>query len=62
MIPNSIIHKLNQIEESLIFGSVTLKIVKHDGHKTRYVWIEEYSEIEDSPTSGECSHKKPRRV
>jgi len=62
MIPASIIDKLNQIEESLIFGSVTLKIVKHDGRKTRYIWLEEYSEVADSPTSGECLHKKQKGI
>jgi len=57
MIPHSIILKLNKKEEAIRFGSVTLKIVKHDGHKTRYTWIEESSEIEGSPTSGEGLQK-----
>jgi len=55
MIPASIISKLNQKEEEIIFGSITLKIVKHDGKKTRYQWTVESSEVEDSPTSGECT-------
>ena len=54
MIPTSIISKLNQKEAAISFGSITLKIVKHDGHKTRYLWTEESSEVLDSPTSGEC--------
>ena len=55
MIPASIISKLHEKEEAIFFGSLTLKIVKHDGHKTRFLWTEESSEIEGSPTSGECS-------
>ena len=62
MIPTSIITKLYQKEEAITFGSLTLKILKHDGHKTRYLWIEESSEIEASPTSGECLHKKQRGI
>jgi len=62
MIPTSIISKLKQNEEMVTFGSITLKILKHDGHITRYMWVEESSEIEDSPTSGECSHKKQRGI
>jgi len=58
MIPDSIILKLNKKEESISFGSITLTVIKHDGHKTRYKWIEETSEIEDSPTSGEGLPKK----
>ena len=61
MIPDSIISKLNKKEEAVLFGSVTLTIIKHDGHKTRYKWIEETSEIEGSPTSGEGLPKKQRK-
>jgi len=61
MIPASIIEKFNQKEESINFGSITLKIIKHDGHNTRYLWTEESSEIEDTPTSGEGDHDISRR-
>ena len=62
MILVSIITKLNEKEESLRFDSVTLTVIKHDGHKTRYKWIEESSEIEDSLTSGECIPKKQGKI
>ena len=66
MIPDSIILKLNKKEEAISFGSITLTVIKHDGHKTRYKWIEETSEIEDTPTSGgnlslKIEKKPPRR-
>ena|GEM_PF-5359711 len=60
MIPTSILARLNEHEEAISFGSVTLKVVKHDGHKTRYLWTVETSEIEDSPTSGGGGHCNKR--
>jgi len=62
MIPHSIISKLNQKEEAIKFGSVTLTVIKHDGHRTRYTWIEESSEIDGSPTSGEGLPKKQGKI
>ena len=56
MIPIQVIKELERREEGIAFGSVTLKIVKHDGHKTRYLWNEETSWVEGSPTSGEGGH------
>jgi len=58
MIPASIISKLNDKEKAINFGSVTLEVVKHDGYILRYIWTDKTSEVEGSPTSGECSHKK----
>ena len=55
MIPDSIISKLNKKEEAIDFGSVTLRVVKHDGHISRYIWTDKTSEVEGSPTSGEGS-------
>jgi hypothetical protein len=57
MIPSSIISKLNEKEEAINFGSVTLEIVKHDGYISRYIWVDKTSEVENSPTSGECYYK-----
>jgi len=53
MIPPSIISKLNNKEEAINYGSVTLEVIKHDGHISRYVWIEKNSEAEDAAASGE---------
>ena len=62
MIPASIIAKLNEKEEAINFGSVTLKVVKHDSHILRYIWLDETSEVEDSPTSGEGLPKKQGEI
>lgn len=52
MIPDYVLTELQRREENITFGSVTLKVIKHDGHKTRYLWNEETSWVGDSPTSG----------
>jgi hypothetical protein len=52
MIPIQVIKELERREESISFGSVSLTVVKHDNHKTRYLWAEETSWVEASPTSG----------
>jgi hypothetical protein len=60
MIPFPIITKLIKKEEAISFGSISLTIIKHDGHATRYKWIEETSEMDDTLTSGEGLPKKQR--
>ena len=62
MIPASIITKLNAKEESINFGSITLEVVKHDGHISRYIWTDKTSEVEDSPTSGEGLPNKNEKI
>jgi len=62
MIPASIHSKLDEKEEAINFGSVTLKVVKHDAQITRFIWLDETSEVEDSPTSGEGLRKKQGEI
>ena len=56
MIPNTIIRTIEAKLDDIHFGSLTVKIIKHDGRKTRYLITEETSIVVDSPSSGEGGH------
>jgi hypothetical protein len=62
MIPTSIINKLHEKEKVVNYGSITLEIVKYNGHISRYIWTDKTSEVECSTASSEVLPKKQGRI